>query len=60
MLHGDDQITKKKSNELRKLKRFFDNNLDFYNYNRTRNSFLDFNFFYLRTLWDTTKKVLNF
>ena len=44
--HGGDRITKKYLNkELKKLKRYFDNNLDFYNYHRTGSSFLDFKYF---------------
>ncbi|MDF2476337.1 MAG: tetracycline regulation of excision, RteC [Sphingobacterium sp.] len=34
-------IRKYLNEELRKLKRFFDNNLEFYKYYRTKNSFLD-------------------
>lgn len=46
MPHGGEKITKKYlNNELKKLKRFFDNNLDFYNYHRTGSSFLDFKYF---------------
>lgn len=46
MPHGGDRITKKYLNkELKKLKRYFDNNLDFYNYHRTGSSFLDFKYF---------------
>lgn len=46
MPHGGDRITKKYPNkELKKLKRYFDNNLDFYNYHRTGSSFLDFKYF---------------
>ncbi len=46
MPHGGDRITKKYLNkELKKLKRYFDNNLDFYNYHRTGSSYLDFKYF---------------
>ncbi|WP_310560702.1 RteC domain-containing protein [Flavobacterium sp.] len=46
MPNGGEKITKKYlNNELKKLKRFFDNNLDFYNYHRTGSSFLDFKYF---------------
>lgn len=46
MPHGGDRITKKYLHkELKKLKRYFDNNLDFYNYHRTGSSFLDFKYF---------------
>ena len=46
MPHGGEKITKKYlNNELKKLKRFFDNNLDFYNYHRTGSSYLDFKYF---------------
>ncbi len=46
MPHGGEKIAKKYlNNELKKLKRFFDNNLDFYNYHRTGSSFLDFKYF---------------
>lgn len=46
MPYGGDRITKKYLNkELKKLKRYFDNNLDFYNYHRTGSSFLDFKYF---------------
>jgi hypothetical protein len=46
MPHGGERIAKKYlNNELKKLKRFFDNNLEFYNYHRTGSSFLDFKYF---------------
>jgi hypothetical protein len=46
MPHGGDRITKKYLNkELKKLKRYFDNNLDFYNYHRTGSTFLDYKYF---------------
>jgi hypothetical protein len=46
MPHGGDHITKKYLNkELKKLKRYFDNNLDFYNYHRTDSSYLDYKYF---------------
>ena len=39
--YGEKQIKKFLNKELIKLKRFFDNNIDFYNYYRSNNSFLD-------------------
>lgn len=46
MPHGGERITKKYLNkELKKLKRYFDNNLDFYNYYRTGSSYLDYKYF---------------
>jgi hypothetical protein len=46
MPHGGDRITKKYLNkELKKLKRYFDNNLDFYNYHRTGSTYLDYKYF---------------
>ena len=46
MPHIGDRIAKKYLyKELKKLKRYFDNNLDFYNYHRTGSSFLDFKYF---------------
>src|SRR5690606_41664277 len=38
-------IRKYLNKELKKLNRFFDNNLDFYKYYRSNNSFLDESFF---------------
>lgn len=43
--YGTKSIRKYLNKELKKLKRFFDNNLDFYKYYRSNNSFLDENFF---------------
>lgn len=43
--YGAKPIRKYLDKELKKLKRFFDNNLDFYKYYRSNNSFLDENFF---------------
>lgn len=39
--YGAKPIRKYLNKELKKLKRFFDNNLDFYKYYRTNNSYLD-------------------
>ncbi|MBS1632454.1 MAG: RteC domain-containing protein [Bacteroidetes bacterium] len=43
--YGTKSIRKYLNKELKKLKRFFDNNLDFYKYYRSNNSFLDESFF---------------
>lgn len=43
--YGAKHIRKYLNKELKKLKRFFDNNLDFYKYYRSKNSFLDENLF---------------
>ena len=43
--YGAKPIKKYLNKELKKLKRFFDHNLDFYKYYRSNNSFLDENFF---------------
>ncbi len=43
--YGAKRIRKYFIKELKKLKRFFENNLDFYKYYRSNNSFLDENFF---------------
>jgi hypothetical protein len=44
--YGGDRIVKKYyQNELIKLKRFFDNNLEFYKYYRTGSTYLDVNYF---------------
>ncbi|WP_080779269.1 MULTISPECIES: RteC domain-containing protein [Chryseobacterium] len=43
--YGDKQIKKFLNKELIKLKKFFDNNIDFYKYYRSNNSFLDDKFF---------------
>lgn len=43
--YGAKPIKKYLTKELKKLKRFFDNNLDFYKYYRSNNSFLDESFF---------------
>lgn len=42
---GDKNIRKYLNNELSKLKRYFDNNLDFYKYYRTNSSYLDHKYF---------------
>lgn len=60
MPHGGENITKKYLNkELKKLKRFFDNNLDFYNYHRTGSSFLDFKYF-VRGNYDVSLRLDSF
>ena len=60
MPHGGEKITKKYlNNELKKLKRFFDNNLDFYNYHRTGNSYLDFKYF-VRGNYDVSLRLDSF
>ncbi|WP_446677112.1 RteC domain-containing protein [Sphingobacterium multivorum] len=43
--YGAKRIRKYFAKELKKLKRFFDNNLDFYKYYRSNNSFVDEKFF---------------
>lgn len=44
--HGGERIVKKYiNNELEKLKRYFDNNLDFYRYYRTGSNYLDIKYF---------------
>lgn len=43
--YGAKPIRNYLNKELKKLKRFFDNNIDFYKYYRSNNSFLDENFF---------------
>src|SRR5690554_1229350 len=43
--YGEKQIKKYLNKEMNKLKKFFDNNIDFYKYYRSNNSFLDENFF---------------
>ena len=43
--YGAKPIRKYLNKELKKLKRFFDNNLDFYKYYRSNNSFLDDKYF---------------
>jgi len=43
--YGNKRIKKYFTKELKKLKRFFENNLDFYKYYRSNNSFVDENFF---------------
>ena len=60
MPHGGEKISKKYlNNELKKLKRFFDNNLDFYNYHRTGSSFLDFKYF-VRGNYDVNLRLDSF
>ncbi len=56
--YGAKRIKKFLNKELKKLKKFFDNNIDFYKYYRSGNSFLDENFFfrgkhYIRMWLDT-------
>lgn len=43
--YGEKQIKKYLNKEISKLKKFFDNNLDFYKYYRSNNSFIDEKFF---------------
>lgn len=44
--HGGEKVVRKYlNNELDKLKRYFDNNLDFYRYFRTNSSYLDHKYF---------------
>jgi len=43
--YGEKETKKFLNKELNKLKKFFDNNIDFYKYYRSGNSFLDENFF---------------
>lgn len=44
--HGGEKVIRKYlNNELDKLKRYFDSNLDFYKYYRTNSSYLDFKYF---------------
>ena len=43
---GNKRIRKYFIKELKKLKRFFDNNLDFYKYYRSNNSFVDEKYLY--------------
>jgi hypothetical protein len=60
MPHCGEKITKKYlNNELKKLKRFFDNNLDFYNYHRTGSSYLDFKYF-VRGNYDVNLRLDSF
>jgi hypothetical protein len=42
---GEKVLRKYLNNELNKLKRFFDNNLDFYKYYRTNSTYLDYKYF---------------
>jgi len=42
---GQKKVKKHLNNELNKLKRFFDNNLDFYKYYRTNSTYLDHKYF---------------
>lgn len=42
---GEEVVRKFLLNELDKLKRFFDNNLDFYKYHRTNSTYLDYKYF---------------
>lgn len=49
--YGSKAIKKYLNEELKKLKRFFDNNLEFYKYYRTNNSFID-NKLFLRGKYD--------
>ena len=51
MPRGGNRIAKKYLNkELKKLKRYFDNNLEFYNYYRTGSCYLDIKYFYRGSL----------
>lgn len=43
--YGERQVKKFLNKEINKLKKFFDNNLDFYKYYRSNNSFIDEKFF---------------
>lgn len=44
--YGGEKVTRKYlNNELEKLKRFFDNNLEFYKYHRTNSTYLDHKYF---------------
>lgn len=43
--YGEKQVKKFLNKEINKLKKFFDNNLDFYKYYRSNNSFIDEKFF---------------
>ena len=46
MPHGGERIVKKYlNNELDRLKKYFDSNLDFYTYHRTGSNYLDFKYF---------------
>ncbi len=58
--YGGLRIVKKYyNNELTKLKRFFDNNLDFYKYYRTGSTYLDYKYF-LRGTFDIKQSLDSF
>jgi hypothetical protein len=57
---GGKKITKDYINkELKKLKRFFNNNLEFYNYHRTSSSYLDSKYF-VRNTYDVKLRLDSF
>lgn len=57
---GSSRILKKYyNNELEKLKRYFDDNLDFYKYYRTKSTYLDYKYF-LRGTFDVKQSLDNF
>ena len=57
---GGKKITKQYINkELKKLKRFFNDNLEFYNYYRTNSSYLDFKYF-VRNNYDVKLRLDSF
>ncbi|MGC4128512.1 MAG: RteC domain-containing protein [Bergeyella sp.] len=57
---GSTRILKKYyNNELEKLKRYFDDNLDFYKYYRTKSTYLDYKYF-VRSSFDIKQSLDNF
>lgn len=57
---GSTRILKKYyNNELEKLKRYFDENLDFYKYYRTKSTYLDYKYF-VRSSFDIKQSLDNF
>lgn len=57
---GSTRILKKYyNNELEKLKRYFDDNLDFYKYYRTKSTYLDYKYF-VRGSFDIKQSLDNF
>lgn len=57
---GSTRILKKYyNNELEKLKRYFDDNLDFYKYYRTKSTYLDYKYF-VRGSFDVKQSLDNF